>query len=97
MTATVNGRPYSAGNWNELYWSFPQMLAYASRGTRLRPGDIIGSGTVGTGCILELSRVHGHKAYPWLSEGDEVVLDMAQLGSIIARIAPPSRPPIPLT
>ena len=97
MSATVNGRLYSHGNWADLYWSFPQMLAYASRGTRLRPGDIIGSGTVGTGCILELSRVHGHDAYPWLLEGDEVVLDMAQLGTITVRISPSSQAPIPLT
>lgn len=97
MSASVNGRPYSEGNWADLYWSFPQMLAYASRGTRLRPGDIIGSGTVGTGCILELSRVHGHGTYPWLHEGDQVHLDMAQLGAITARIAPSSQPPIPLT
>lgn len=97
MSATVNGRPYSDGNWSDLYWSFPQMLAYASRGTRLRSGDIIGSGTVGTGCILELSRVHGHDAYPWLREGDEVHLDMAQLGAITARIVRCSRPPIPLS
>lgn len=97
MSATVNGRPYSDGNWSDLYWSFPQMVAYASRGTTLRPGDIIGSGTVGTGCILELSLVHGHEAFPWLREGDVVHLDMAQLGAITTRIAPCSRPPIPLT
>ncbi|MGO4258869.1 fumarylacetoacetate hydrolase family protein [Marmoricola sp. RAF53] len=97
MSTTVNGHAYSNGNWADLYWSFSQMLAYASRGTRLRSGDIIGSGTVGTGCILELSRVHGHEAYPWLREGDEVHLDMAQLGAITARIAPCSKPPIPLS
>lgn len=96
MTATVNGRRYSSGTWSDLYWSFPQMLTYASRGTRLRPGDVIGSGTVGTGCILELSRVHGHDAYPWLKAGDHVELDMGPLGHISATITPPSHPPIPL-
>ena len=96
MTASVNGRTYSTGNWNDLYWSFPQMLAYASRGTELRPGDVIGSGTVGTGCILELSRVHGHDAYPWLTAGDEVHLEIAGLGSITTCIAPATREPIPL-
>jgi 2-keto-4-pentenoate hydratase/2-oxohepta-3-ene-1,7-dioic acid hydratase in catechol pathway len=96
MTASVNGRTYSTGNWNDLYWSFPQMLAYASRGTELRPGDVIGSGTVGTGCILELSRVHGHDAYPWLAAGDEVHLEIAGLGSITTRISPATREPIPL-
>src|SRR5690606_24827633 len=75
LTASVNGRAYSAGSWKDLYWSFPQMLAYASRGTVLHPGDVIGSGTVGTGCILELSRVHGTEAYPWLEPGDRVRLE----------------------
>lgn len=96
MTATVNGRACSAGSWADLHWSFGQMLAYASRGTRLRPGDVIGSGTVGTGCLLELGRVHGQDAFPWLREGDEVVLDMGPLGSIATRIVPASRPPVPL-
>ena len=72
MTASVNGHRWSTGNMSTIYWSFGQLLAYASRGTELRPGDIIGSGTVGTGCILELSRVHGSEAYPWLAPGDKV-------------------------
>jgi 2-keto-4-pentenoate hydratase/2-oxohepta-3-ene-1,7-dioic acid hydratase in catechol pathway len=88
MTAEVNGRRYSAGNWSTLYWTFAQMIAYASRGTRLRPGDVIGSGTVGTGCILELSRVHGSGDYPWLRPGDRVSLAIERLGSIDAAILP---------
>jgi 2-keto-4-pentenoate hydratase/2-oxohepta-3-ene-1,7-dioic acid hydratase in catechol pathway len=64
------------------------MISYASRGTTLRPGDVIGSGTVGTGCILELSRVHGEQAYPWLSPGDEVVLEIERLGAVRTRILP---------
>jgi len=82
MTATVNGKPYSSGTWADLYWSFEQMICYASRGTTLVPGDVIGSGTVGTGCILELSRVHGTQSYPWLQPGDEVVLTVEGLGSV---------------
>jgi 2-keto-4-pentenoate hydratase/2-oxohepta-3-ene-1,7-dioic acid hydratase in catechol pathway len=90
MTATVNGKEYSAGNLSDLHWSFAQMISYASRGTTLRPGDVLGSGTVGTGCILELSRVHGQEAYPYLSPGDEVRLDVDRLGSLGARIRPAS-------
>jgi len=86
MTASVNGRHYSRGNWADLYWSFGQMLAYASRGTSLRPGDIIGSGTVGSGCILELSRSHGSGAYPWLQPGDEVRLEVAKLGILVGNV-----------
>jgi 2-keto-4-pentenoate hydratase/2-oxohepta-3-ene-1,7-dioic acid hydratase in catechol pathway len=95
MTATVNGTPYSSGTWADLYWTFEQMISYASRGTTLVPGDIIGSGTVGTGCILELSRVHGSDTYPWLRPGDEVVLTIEGLGSVEATVVP-GRDPTPL-
>lgn len=95
MTASVNGRPYSAGNLADIYWSFGQMISYASRGTRVVPGDVIGSGTVGTGCILELSGLHGGDRYPWLQPGDEVRLEVEGLGAIRARIRP-GRPVIPL-
>jgi 2-keto-4-pentenoate hydratase/2-oxohepta-3-ene-1,7-dioic acid hydratase in catechol pathway len=86
LSASVNGVPYSRGNLADLYWSFGEMIAYASRGTRVVPGDIIGSGTVGTGCILELSRVHGGDAYPYLRPGDRVRLDGGPLGAIEARV-----------
>ena len=92
MSASVNGEQYSAGNLGDLYWSFGQMMAYASRGTRLVPGDVIGSGTVGTGCILELALVHGTDRYPWLRPGDEVRLEVEQLGAIAARIRPGTAP-----
>ncbi|MGI5128973.1 fumarylacetoacetate hydrolase family protein [Pseudonocardia sp. CA-107938] len=86
MTAEVNGKPYSAGRLDALYWTFGEMIAYASRGTRVLPGDLIGSGTVGTGCILELSRVHGPDAYPYLVPGDRVRLEVEGLGAIDAPI-----------
>ena len=88
MSASVNDRPCSAGRLDTLYWSFAQMIAYASRGTRVVPGDLIGSGTVGTGCLLELSRVHGSDAYPWLAPGDRVHLEADGLGAIDAGIVP---------
>ena len=94
MRATVNGKEYSRASLAEIYWSFGEMLAYASRGTRILPGDVIGSGTCGTGCILELSLVHGEEAYPWLKVGDEVVLEVQELGRIDNRVVegPPLRP-----
>jgi 2-keto-4-pentenoate hydratase/2-oxohepta-3-ene-1,7-dioic acid hydratase in catechol pathway len=88
MTASVNGRPYSAGRLDALYWSFAEMIAYASRGTRVLPGDLIGSGTVGSGCILELSGVHGADAYPYLVPGDRVRLEVEGLGVIDSLITP---------
>lgn len=79
MTATVNGKRYSHGNAGSMYWTWPQILAHASRDTELRPGDVIGSGTVGTGCILELTpeAVGG-----WLQPGDVVELTIERLGTL---------------
>jgi 2-keto-4-pentenoate hydratase/2-oxohepta-3-ene-1,7-dioic acid hydratase in catechol pathway len=95
MRAYRNGELYSSGNMSDLYWSFGQLLAYASRGTRLVAGDIIGSGTVGTGCILELSRVHGEEKFPYLVAGDTVRLEADGLGAIEANLLPANEP-IPL-
>ena len=95
MSAAVNGVGYSSGNLADLYWSFGEMIAYAARGTRVRPGDVIGSGTVGTGCILELGRVHGADAYPYLKAGDRVHLEADLLGAIDAAVLP-ARPGVPL-
>ncbi len=77
MTASVNGKEYSRGNGGTMHWTWPQILAHASRDTELRPGDLIGSGTVGTGCILELTpeAVGG-----WLQPGDVVELAIQHLG-----------------
>jgi 2-keto-4-pentenoate hydratase/2-oxohepta-3-ene-1,7-dioic acid hydratase in catechol pathway len=88
MTASVNGREYSRGRLDSMIWSFPELVSQASRGTRIVPGDIIGSGTVGRGCILELSIEHGSEAYPWLKPGDEVVLEVDLLGRLEHRIVP---------
>ena len=79
MTAHVNGREYSRGNADTMYWTWPQVLAHASRDTELRPGDVIGSGTVGTGCILELTpeAVGG-----WLKPGDVVELTIERIGTL---------------
>jgi 2-keto-4-pentenoate hydratase/2-oxohepta-3-ene-1,7-dioic acid hydratase in catechol pathway len=62
------------------------MIAYASRGTTLQGGDVIGSGTCGTGCILELALVHGSEQFPWLAVGDEVTLAVDRLGTITNRV-----------
>src|SRR5437870_7855220 len=86
MTASVNGREYSRASLADIYWSFGEMLAYASRGTELVAGDVIGSGTCSTGCILELSLTHGGEAYPWLRPGDVVELDVGGLGTISNRV-----------
>jgi fumarylacetoacetate (FAA) hydrolase len=79
MTARVNGRTLSHGDAGTMYWTWPQLLAHASRDTELRPGDVIGSGTVGTGCILELTpEVVGG----WLKPGDVVELTIEHIGTL---------------
>jgi fumarylacetoacetate (FAA) hydrolase len=83
MNARVNGQHYSHGNSGTMYWTWPQILAHASRDTVLQPGDVLGSGTVGTGCILELTpeAVGG-----WLQPGDIVELEIEALGTLTNHI-----------
>jgi fumarylacetoacetate (FAA) hydrolase len=83
MTAAVNGRLLSHGNSGSMYWTWPQLLAHASRDVTLRPGDVIGSGTVGSGCILELTP---EAAGGWLQPGDLVELTIERLGTLKNRV-----------
>ncbi|HVM21589.1 MAG TPA: fumarylacetoacetate hydrolase family protein [Egibacteraceae bacterium] len=80
MVARVNGQEWSRGELADIHHPFPSLLAYASRDSVVRAGDIIGSGTVGTGCILELSLTHGEDRYPWLQAGDVVELEVEGIG-----------------
>ncbi len=89
MAASVNGRVLSRGNAGTMYWTWPQLLAHASRDTMLRPGDVLGSGTVGTGCILELTpEVVGG----WLKPGDVVELTIERLGTLRNRVVTRLKP-----
>jgi fumarylacetoacetate (FAA) hydrolase len=91
MTARVNGELLSDGNAATIHWTFAQMIARASADVTLEPGDLIASGTVGGGCILELGPEH----HPWLEEGDEVELDVEGLGRLrntVAVAAPEGEP-----
>ncbi|MBM7631056.1 fumarylacetoacetate hydrolase family protein [Geomicrobium sediminis] len=78
MTAKVNGVELSRGNFKDIHYSFEQMIERASDGVELHPGEIIGSGTVGTGCILEL----GTDVQPWLEPGDIVELHIEGIGTL---------------
>ena len=77
MTCHVNGKLISDGNTNDLYHSFPTMIERASMNVDLQPGDYIGSGTVGTGCILELKP---ESTGGWLKKGDVVRLEIEHIG-----------------
>lgn len=82
MTACINGRETSRGNWKTLHYSFGEMIARASQEVTLCPGDVIGSGTVGTGCLLELTKGQG----PWLRKGDVVELEVERLGVLVNEV-----------
>jgi fumarylacetoacetate (FAA) hydrolase len=81
MVARVNGEERSRGNLGDLHWSWDELVDHAARNTRLQPGDILGSGTVGTGCILE------HADGRWLESGDVVELEIERIGVLRNTVA----------
>jgi 2-keto-4-pentenoate hydratase/2-oxohepta-3-ene-1,7-dioic acid hydratase in catechol pathway len=85
MKARVNGKELSRGNSKDIHWTFAQMIARASQAVEVHAGDVFGSGTVGTGSLLEL----GREVHPWLSPGDEVELEIERLGVLRNRIIEP--------
>ena len=83
MTATVNGQETSRGTWASAHFGFGEMIERASADVRLRPGDLLGSGTVGTGCLLE---VRDETLGRYLQPGDSVTLTIERLGSLTAPV-----------
>ncbi len=81
MRAFVNGVQVSTGNVKDMTWTFAQILERASYGVTLYPGDVIGSGTCGTGCFLELNGSKITKDQ-WLRAGDVVALEIDRLGRL---------------
>lgn len=81
MTASLNGKELSRGNLKDMSWTFAQIIERASYGVTLYPGDVIGSGTVGTGCLLELN---GSKITDnlWIKLGDTVTCSIEGLGEL---------------
>ena len=79
MTATVNGTETSRGSWSSVHFSFGQMLERASADVQLRAGDILGSGTVGGGSLLEIRE---ETIGRFLEPGDDVVLRIERLGEL---------------
>ena len=88
ISGAINGDELTHANVKDLYYTFPQMIERAAQHVRLRAGDIIGSGTCGTGCILEL----GTERHRWLRPGDVVEMSIERLGALRNRIVEaPSR------
>jgi len=91
MKCSVNGIQVSEGNLADMDWTFAEIIERASYGVDLYPGDVIGSGTVGTGCFLELNGT-GKLNDPgyteqWLRDGDLVEMEIEGLGKLSNTIA----------
>ncbi len=90
MKCSVNGKLVSLGNLGDMDWTFAEIIERASYGVDLYPGDIIGSGTVGTGCFLELNGTGklNDPNYPeqWLQEGDVIEMEIENLGKLVNTI-----------
>ena len=81
MTARVNGEEWSRGYSGDLHWKFEQMIEFLTEDDTIYPGDIIGSGTVGTGCGLELDK--------WVQPGDTIELEIEKIGILRNRVVRP--------
>jgi 2-keto-4-pentenoate hydratase/2-oxohepta-3-ene-1,7-dioic acid hydratase in catechol pathway len=78
MTARINGQKWSRGNSGTIYWKFEQMIEFLTQDDTIFTGDVIGSGTVGTGCGLELDR--------WVQPGDVMELEIEKIGVLRNRV-----------
>ncbi|MGN9757958.1 fumarylacetoacetate hydrolase family protein [Streptomyces sp. SD31] len=98
LTAAVNGEVVGEDLLSNMSWTFEEMVAYASRGTWVRPGDVLGSGTCGNGgCLAELWGVRGRQDPPPLKPGDTVTLTVQGIGSVSNTVvAGPDPVPVPV-
>ncbi|MFH9656851.1 fumarylacetoacetate hydrolase family protein [Streptomyces sp. NPDC017248] len=96
LTAEVNGEVVGRDLLSHMSWTFEEMTAYASRGTRVVPGDVLGSGTCGNGgCLAELWGRSGKQVPPPLKPGDTVTLTVEGIGSVSSTVVP-GPDPVPL-
>ncbi len=90
MTCSVNGKEVSSGNVKDMDWTFAEIIERCAYGTDVLPGDVIGSGTVGTGCFLELNgtaKLNNPDAVPqWLQPNDIVEMKIDGLGTLTNKI-----------
>ncbi|MER8011876.1 fumarylacetoacetate hydrolase family protein [Streptomyces sp. NPDC094149] len=97
LTAEVNGETIGRDLLSNMSWTFEEMVAYASRGTRVLPGDVLGSGTCGNGgCLAELWGLRGGQSPPPLKPGDTVTLTVEGIGTLTNTVVPGAEPvPLP--
>ena len=86
MTCKVNDIVTSEGNFKDMHWTFAEIIERISYGVKIYPGDIIGSGTVGTGCFLEINgtnkRQNPDYVPKWLELNDKIELEIDSLGKL---------------
>jgi 2-keto-4-pentenoate hydratase/2-oxohepta-3-ene-1,7-dioic acid hydratase in catechol pathway len=82
MEVWVNDTRIGGDSLANMAWSFAELIAYASRGTWVKPGDVLGSGTCGSGCLAELWGWQGENQPPPLSAGDTVTMTVDGIGTI---------------
>jgi fumarylacetoacetate (FAA) hydrolase len=86
VSCLLNGHHLSAGNLGDMQWTFAEIIERASYGVDLYPGDIIGSGAIGSGCLLELNERYHAQNQPaserWLQPDDEITLCIEGLGEL---------------
>ena len=91
MKCSVNGKELSSGNMGDMDWTFAEIIERVSYGVDIYPGEVIGSGTVGTGCFLELNGTgkltDAAYAEQWLLDGDSIVMEIDRLGVLENTIA----------
>ncbi|MET7451899.1 fumarylacetoacetate hydrolase family protein [Streptomyces sp. NPDC005574] len=97
LTAQVNGEVVGKDLLSNMSWTFEEMTAYASRGTRVVPGDVLGSGTCGNGgCLAELWGRRGERTPPPLTPGDTVTLTAEGIGTLTTTVTAGAEPvPLP--
>jgi 2-keto-4-pentenoate hydratase/2-oxohepta-3-ene-1,7-dioic acid hydratase in catechol pathway len=88
LRATINGKSLGIDTLANMAWSFPELVSYASRGTWVQTGDVLGSGTCGNGCLLEMWGRHGRGFAPPLAPGDVVSLHVEGIGSLTNTVVP---------
>jgi 2-keto-4-pentenoate hydratase/2-oxohepta-3-ene-1,7-dioic acid hydratase in catechol pathway len=86
LEVLVNGERIGGDTLANMAWSFEELVAYASRGTWVRTGDVLGSGTCGGGCLAELWGRTGRREPPPLAVGDVVTMNVQGIGTISNRV-----------
>ena len=96
MEVSINGEHFGDDTLANMSWSFEELVAYASRGTWVRPGDVLGTGTCGSGALAEMWGRNGRQEPPPLAVGDVVRMTVEGIGTIENRVVEGASPvPIP--